>query len=153
MFFKNYSHYCYCFYKIHNFKRKPRSQLIRMWQEFFVIPELLLCWQVKSGRMCFWSSNSIYANNFWNSLHYLLESLYISGTLPHKHCLIERVLVRIKRGRTGRVRKWNAPSIKEIEPCQTSLAQWIERRTADWKVPGSILVKGMYFGCGHISSG
>ncbi len=35
----------------------------------------------------------------------------------------------------------------------TGLAQWIEHRPADSRVPGSILVKGMYLGCGHIPSG
>ena len=30
------------------------------------------------------------------------------------------------------------------------MAQWIERWPAEWKIPGSIPVKGMYLGCGHI---
>nr|KAF6336869.1 hypothetical protein mMyoMyo1_012075 [Myotis myotis] len=36
---------------------------------------------------------------------------------------------------------------------ETGLAQWIERQPADWEVPGSIPVKGMYLGCGHIPGG
>ena len=36
---------------------------------------------------------------------------------------------------------------------ETGLAQWIERRSADWKVPGSIPVKGMYIGCRRIPGG
>ena len=39
-----------------------------------------------------------------------------------------------------------------INIAKTGLAQWIERRLADWRVPGSIPVKGMYIGCGHIPS-
>ena len=31
---------------------------------------------------------------------------------------------------------------------ETGLTQWIEHRPEDWKVPGSIPVKGMYLGCG-----
>ena len=34
----------------------------------------------------------------------------------------------------------------------TGLAQWIEHRPADWKVPGSIPGKGMCLSCGHIPS-
>ena len=34
----------------------------------------------------------------------------------------------------------------------TGLAQWIEHLPADWWVPGLILVKGVYLGCGHIPS-
>ena len=34
----------------------------------------------------------------------------------------------------------------------TGLAQWIEHRPVDWRVPGSIPVKGMYLGWGHIPS-
>lgn len=37
-------------------------------------------------------------------------------------------------------------------PAETGLARWIERQAEDWKVPGSILVKGMYLGCRHIPS-
>ncbi|XP_023609005.1 delta-aminolevulinic acid dehydratase isoform X6 [Myotis lucifugus] len=38
-------------------------------------------------------------------------------------------------------------------PALTGLAQWIEHWPADSRVPGSIPVKGMYLGCGHIPSG
>ena len=41
---------------------------------------------------------------------------------------------------------------KKKDGTETGLAQWIERRPADSKVPGSIPVKGMYLGCGHIPS-
>ena len=36
---------------------------------------------------------------------------------------------------------------------KTGLAQWVEHWPADSKVPGLILVKGMYISCGHIPSG
>ena len=40
-----------------------------------------------------------------------------------------------------------------VDFAETGLAQWIEHRPADWKVPGSILVKCMYLGCRHIPRG
>ena len=46
----------------------------------------------------------------------------------------------------------NENHILKISPALTGLAQWIERRPADSKVPGSIPVKGMYLGFGHIPS-
>ena len=39
-------------------------------------------------------------------------------------------------------------SIKNIDEALASLAQWIEHRSADWRVPGLIPVKGTCLGCG-----
>ena len=43
-------------------------------------------------------------------------------------------------------------TINKNHMAETSLAQWIERQPEDSRVPGSIPVKGMYLGCGHIPS-
>ena len=36
---------------------------------------------------------------------------------------------------------------------KTGLAQWIEFRSVDLRIPGLIPVKGMYIICGHIPGG
>ena len=43
--------------------------------------------------------------------------------------------------------------IKRKDVAETGLAQWIECWSADWKVSGSILVKSIYIGRGHIRVG
>ena len=50
----------------------------------------------------------------------------------------------------GKLLKWKGiVGSKSMHITETGLAQWIERQSADWKVPGSIPVKGMYMLWAH----